>query len=148
MQTPYANGAIWYMQGPYLDAKPQFGYQGRQTLKEIIRTGIAAFDAHCKAGFAGKSFKDLPHGQQEALLRDAESGKLELKDASSRLFFRNLLAEVRNGYFCDPVHGGNKGMAAWKMIGYPGMRGDYLDWVEVRDKAYPLPAVDLAGTRG
>ena len=34
---------------------------------------------------------------------------------------------------------------AWKMIGYPGMRASYLDWVGVRDRAYPLPPVDLAG---
>jgi gluconate 2-dehydrogenase gamma chain len=55
---------------------------------------------------------------------------------------------VRNGYFADPKHGGNKGMGAWKMIGYPGMRADYLDWVEVRDKPYPIGPVDLAGRRG
>jgi len=55
---------------------------------------------------------------------------------------------VRNGYFADPSHGGNKNMGAWKMIGYPGMRADYMDWVTVRDKPYPLPPVDLAGRRG
>ena len=42
----------------------------------------------------------------------------------------------------------NKDMAAWKMIGYPGMRADYIDWIGVRNKAYPLPPVDLAGRRG
>jgi gluconate 2-dehydrogenase gamma chain len=51
------------------------------------------------------------------------------------------------GYFCDPRHGGNKNMAAWKMIGYPGARADYADWVEVRNRPYPLPPVDLAGKR-
>jgi gluconate 2-dehydrogenase gamma chain len=39
-------------------------------------------------------------------------------------------------------------MSAWKMIGYPGMRADYTNWVEVRNRAYPLPPVDLAGKRG
>jgi gluconate 2-dehydrogenase gamma chain len=52
------------------------------------------------------------------------------------------------GYFCDPKYGGNKNMSAWKMIGYPGMRADYTNWVEVRNQAYPLGPVDLAGKRG
>src|ERR1700684_2404290 len=46
MQTPYASGAIWYMQGPFLEAAPEFGYQGRLTLREILRVGIAEMDAH------------------------------------------------------------------------------------------------------
>lgn len=148
MQTPYANGAIWYMQGPFLEAAPEFGYQGRLNLREILRIGIKAFDGHCRQAFAGKVFAELSHAQQEDLLKAAEGGKLALEDISSKLFFGSLLAEVRNGYFADPSHGGNKNMGAWKMIGYPGMRADYMDWVTVRDKPYPLPPVDLAGRRG
>jgi len=148
MQTPYANGGIWYMQGPFLEAAPEFGYQGRLNLRETLRIGIKFLDNHCKENFSGKAFADLTHAQQEELLKAAESGKLALEDLSSKLFFTYLLNEVRNGYFADPSHGGNKNMGAWKMIGYPGMRADYMDWVTVRDKPYPLPPVDLAGRRG
>ena len=147
MQTPYAAGDIWYMQGPFVESKPQFGYQGKLALKDIIRVGIADFDAHCKKAF-GKLFKELTHGQQEDLLKQAEAGKLEFANISSKLFFKHLLGETKNGYFSDPIHGGNKNMVSWKMIGYPGMRGDYLDWVKVRDKPYPLPPVSLMGERG
>jgi gluconate 2-dehydrogenase gamma chain len=148
MQTPYANGGIWYMQGPFLEAAPEFGYQGRLNLRETLRIGIKAMDDSCKSTFSGKVFAELSHPQQEELLKAAESGKLALQDISAKLFFTNLLNEVRNGYFADPSHGGNKNMGAWKMIGYPGMRADYMDWVTVRDKPYPLPPVDLAGRRG
>ncbi|WP_460044664.1 gluconate 2-dehydrogenase subunit 3 family protein [Pseudomonas sp. S2_H01] len=148
MQTPYANGGIWYMQGPFLEAAPEFGYQGRLNLRETLRIGIKAMDTSCKKTFSGKAFAELSHPQQEELLKAAEAGKLALDDISSKLFFTNLLNEVRNGYFADPSHGGNKNMGAWKMIGYPGMRADYMDWVTVRDKPYPLPPVDLAGRRG
>ncbi|MDQ7995805.1 MAG: gluconate 2-dehydrogenase subunit 3 family protein [Luteibacter sp.] len=148
MQTPYANGAIWYMQGPFLEAPPEFGYQGRLTLRDIIRVGLNAIDAHCRKTFDGKTFAQLEHTRQEELLKAAESGKLKLEDISSKLFFTNILNEVKNGYFADPRYGGNRGMAAWKMIGYPGMRADYLDWITVRDKPYPLPPVDLSGKRG
>jgi|HubBroStandDraft_1064217.scaffolds.fasta_scaffold04899_4 gluconate 2-dehydrogenase gamma chain len=148
MQTPYASGDIWYMQGPFVEAPPELGYQGRLTLRDILRVGLGAADAHCRRQFDGKTFAALEPAQQEAVLKSAESGELQLEGISSKVFFAELLAEVRNGYFSDPVHGGNKGMGSWKMIGYPGMRADYTDWVEVRDKPYPLPPVDLAGRRG
>jgi gluconate 2-dehydrogenase gamma chain len=148
MQTPYAAGDIWYMQGPFVEAAPQFGYQGRLPVRDILRVGISALDAHCRRAFGGKAFSQLDHAHQEALLNAAESGALELQNISAREFFSQLLAETRLGYFCDPRHGGNKKMAAWKMIGYPGARADYADWVEVRNRPYPLPPVDLAGRRG
>lgn len=148
MQTPYASGDIWYMQGPFVEAPVELGYQGRLAVRDILRVGLGAVDAHCRRQFDGKAFTALEPAQQEALLKSAESGELQLEGISSAVFFAELLAEVRNGYFSDPVHGGNKGMGSWKMIGYPGMRADYTDWVEVRDKPYPLPPVDLAGRRG
>jgi gluconate 2-dehydrogenase gamma chain len=148
MQTPYAAGSIWYLQGPFLEASSDFGYQGKLPLKDILRVGIKQFDTHCAQQFSGKKFADLDHAQQEALLTDAEGGKLKFPDISAKIFFANLLTEVRNGYFADPKHGGNKNMGSWKMIGYPGMRADYLDWIEVRDKPYPIGPVDLAGRRG
>ena len=148
MQTPYASGDIWYMQGPFQEAGPEFGYQGKLPLRDILRSGIKAFDAHCARQFSGKKFADLDAPHQEAILKDAEGGKLKLDDISEKLFFTNLLNEVRNGYFSDPKYGGNKGMGSWKMIGYPGMRADYIDWVRVRDKPYPIGPVDLSGKRG
>jgi gluconate 2-dehydrogenase gamma chain len=147
MQTPYANGAIWYTQGPFLEAALEFGYQGKLTLREILSVGLDALDAHCKRAFDGRAFAGLEHAQQEDLLRQAEGGELELDSISARTFFSYLLGEVRNGYFSDPKYGGNKDMGAWKMIGYPGARADYRDWVTVRDKPYPLPPVDQAGKR-
>ena len=148
MQTPYAAGDIWYMQGPFLKAAPEFGYQGKLALRDILRVGIRALDGYVTSQNPGKVFADLDHAKQEALLTAAEKGELKLDDISAKLFFTNFLNEVRNGYFADPKHGGNKDMGAWKMIGYPGMRADYLDWVEVRDKPYPIGPVDLAGRRG
>ena len=148
MQTPYAAGDIWYMQGPFLEATPNFGYQGKLSLRDILRVGMKAIDAHCVAQFGGKRFAQLTLAQQTALLKAAEGGKLKVEGISAKLFFANFLGEVRNGYFGDPKHGGNKGMGSWKMIGYPGMRADYTDWVEVRDKPYSIGPVDLAGRRG
>ena len=148
MQTPYASGDIWYMQGPFLEAAPEFGYQGRLTLRDMIKFGLHAVDAYCMREFSSKKFADLEAAKQDEILKAAEGGKLQLADISSKLFFSQLLNEVRNGYFSDPKYGGNKGMGSWKMIGYPGARGDYIDWVEERKKPYPIAPVDIAGKRG
>ncbi len=145
MQTPYASGAIWYMQGPFLEADPEFGYQGRLALRDMLRVGIRAVDNYCMRNFGGHRFAEIAPADQERVLADLEAGKIQLDEISAKLFFTQLLDEVRIGYFADPKHGGNKGMGSWKMIGYPGMRASYLDWVEVRDRPYPLPPVDLAG---
>jgi gluconate 2-dehydrogenase gamma chain len=29
---------------------------------------------------------------------------------------------VKEGFFADPIYGGNRDMVAWRMIGYPGAR--------------------------
>jgi len=34
------------------------------------------------------------------------------------------------GYFSDPVYGGNRGMAAWKMIGFPGAYAGYYEMID------------------
>jgi len=52
------------------------------------------------------------------------------------------------GMFADPVYGGNRNMAGWKMIGYPGARYDYRDWVERHNERYPLPPVSIGGRAG
>lgn len=146
MQTPYASGAIFYMQGPFLEVGPEFGYQGQLTPRDILRVGMKAVDNHCMQHH-GHRFAELASADQEAVLKGLESDAIKLEGIGAKVFFSQLLAEVRSGYFADPKYGGNRGMGSWKMIGYPGVRASYLDWVEVRDRPYPLPPVDLAGKR-
>ena len=41
------------------------------------------------------------------------------------------------GYFADPMHGGNRNNAVWTMIGFPGAIGMYADVIEqYRNKQY------------
>jgi gluconate 2-dehydrogenase gamma chain len=48
MGTPWADGAIWYMQGPFFNASPEFGYQSPLTPKQQYRLGIKAIDGLCQ----------------------------------------------------------------------------------------------------
>ena len=49
------------------------------------------------------------------------------------------------GFFADPIYGGNRDMAGWKMIGFPGARYDYRDWVSRHNERYPYPPVSIQG---
>ena len=89
----------------------------------------------------GKTFKKLAGGRPG---RGAE-GARERRRASSRAptarrFFAMFLQNVLEGYFSDPIYGGNKDMAAWKMIGFPGAHYDYRQWVGRHGERVPYRA--------
>jgi len=147
METPYAHGALWYMQGPFTpDAAPEFGYQQRLTPREIYRFGIKACDDACQQSY-GKTFAELDAQSQITVLQQLESGAIVMEETSSMLFFSQLLKNSKEGYFADPIYGGNKKMAGWKMIGFPGARADFMDWIDHPNERYPLGSVSINGQR-
>jgi hypothetical protein len=146
MGTPWADGAAWYMQGPFFEAKPEFGYQSQLTPKQQFRLGIEAIDARCQERLK-KPFAELTPAQQDDVLKQIETGFLTSQDIPLRTFFSSfLLKYVMEGFFGDPMYGGNKNMAAWKMIAYPGVRADYLEWVGDA-KPYPYRPERADGER-
>jgi len=46
------------------------------------------------------------------------------------------------------MYGGNKNMVGWKMVGFPGARGDYMDWVDQPNAKYPYGPVSISGDKG
>lgn len=148
MDAVFGYAAIWYMQGPFVDAKPEFGYQAALAPRDVYRAGIAAMNNYCKTTFSGKTFAELDAANQDATLKLAEAGMLEFDGTSSKTFFNFLLQNTKEGYLCDPIHGGNKNAGSWKMIGFPGARADYADWVGRPGEKYPLPPVSINGPQG
>ena len=148
MEGPFGHAATWYMQGPFSSAVPELGYQSPLTPRAVYRAGIAAVDAHCRRMFSNKSFSELPITQQDAVLTDLEKGTLDFDNVSGKSFFGFLLQNTKEGYLADPIHGGNKNMASWKMIGFPGARADFLDWIDKHGARYPLIPVGIAGGKG
>jgi gluconate 2-dehydrogenase gamma chain len=135
------------MQGPFTpDAPREMGYQLRLTPREIYRLGIASADQWCERQM-GKRFAQLSAAEQDKALAAMEKGVDGFEGLPSTSFFSMLLTNTREGFFSDPMHGGNKDMVGWKLIGFPGARADFMDWVE-RDEKYPLPPVSIHGVRG
>ena len=121
------------------------GYQMPDAPAARYRLGLKALADHIKNVFSGKLFHDLTPVEQEKLLADLESGSLELKEIKGTAFFSLLLQNTQEAFFADPIYGGNRDMVGWKLIGFPGARYDYRDWVERHNEVYPLPPVSIMG---
>lgn len=137
----------WYMEPPFLPAKPEMGYQSPLTPAETYRKGIAATDQYCQNHYQ-KNFEQLSDEQQEQVLTLLQNNNIDFQDVSSGQFFFFLLQNTKEGYFSDPIHGGNKNLASWKMIGFPGARASFKEWLEYPNVTYPLGPVSIDGERG
>lgn len=148
MDAVFGHAANWYTQGPFVESPPEFGYQGQLAPRDVYRAGIAAADGHCKSAFEGRAFSRLGAAEQDQVLKGMESGEIKFEMVSSKTFFSFLLQNTKEGYLSDPIHGGNKKAASWAMIGFPGARADFADWVGRPGQRYPLPPVSIGGTQG
>lgn len=95
----------------------------------------------------GRPFAALTPVVQDGLLRAAEQGGLVFDDVPSAVFFEQLLANVMEGAFSDPLHGGNTGLGGWTCWAFPARGGDFMDWVDRYGAHYPLGSVSITGER-
>jgi gluconate 2-dehydrogenase gamma chain len=142
---PYGRAEGLYLAPPFLPGAATQGYQLPDSPAARYRAGLKALADYVKSNFAGKSFRDLAPDDQDTVLKGIESGSIALKDVKGAEFFSLVLANTQEGFFADPIYGGNRGMASWKLIGFPGARYDYRDWVERHNEPYPLPPVSIMG---
>ena len=108
------------------------------------RDGLAALDRYCRAQ-QGKPFADLSDDLKDEVLKGLEGEKIKLDGVDGGAFFKGVIDDVKAGFFADPIYGGNRDMVAWKMIGFPGARYNYLDWIDRHNERYPLPPVSIMG---
>ena len=140
----WGNGARLYRQGPFPKAKPELGYQLALTPREFFAAGIEAANAFTRKTY-GKEFDRLSEPQREEALKAMEAGKAQFTGFSSTQFFNALLQLTMEGFFADPIYGGNRDMAAWKMIGYPGLPATYREDIKTYfGKKYDKPPRSIA----
>ena len=140
----YGGGARLYRDGPFTKAKPELGYQLPLNPREFFRAGIAAANDWSRKTY-GKDFDRLADADREAALKAMEAGKAEFSGFSSRMFFNALLDLSMEGFFADPIYGGNRDMAAWKMVGYPGLPATYREDIKKYfGKKYDKPPRSIA----
>ncbi|HTT82163.1 MAG TPA: gluconate 2-dehydrogenase subunit 3 family protein [Rhizomicrobium sp.] len=145
----FGRGDHYYLAGPWKEGIPEQGYQLRFSPAQLYRAAIKAIDSYTTAHFRGVPFAKLSLVQKEMVLEGLETGSIQLRGGvNAKVFFAMLLQNTKEGYFSDPVYGGNKNMAAWKMIGFPGAHYDYSEWVDRHGERVPYPPVGFKGRPG
>jgi gluconate 2-dehydrogenase gamma chain len=104
-------------------------------MRETYRQGIHKLDEISNKKL-GSQFKNLNDEQQDTVLVElagrpkpehmrfdtsGEHGTFLQGTFDEGLdFFDALVLHTRQGFYCDPVYGGNKDSIGWKVIGFPG----------------------------
>jgi gluconate 2-dehydrogenase gamma chain len=136
-------GDRMYMSGPWQKGKPTQGYQLPLTPAELLRAGVAATNAYCRTTYQ-KDFDRITHDQQITVLQSLEQGKIELGEIPAGEFFTLLLNTTMEGFFADPIYGGNRNKVAWKMVGFPGVIAIHSTNIKTyRNKRYEAPATSI-----
>jgi gluconate 2-dehydrogenase gamma chain len=120
----WGNGARFYRGGPFLQGKPEHGYQLPLTPREFFTAGIRAANAWSRKIY-GKEFDRLTPSDRDAALEAMEQGKADFPDFNAKPFFEALYQSAMEGFFADPIYGGNRNKASWRMVGYPGLPASY-----------------------
>jgi gluconate 2-dehydrogenase gamma chain len=140
----YGTGARLYRQGPFPKAKPELGYQLALNPREFFRAGIESANDWTRQTY-GKDFDRLSEPEREAALKAMEADNAQFPGFSSRMFFEALLQIAMEGFFADPIYGGNRDMAGWKMVGYPGLPATYREEItKYFGKRYDKPPRSIA----
>jgi gluconate 2-dehydrogenase gamma chain len=132
------------MHGPWQDGIPQQGYQLKLTPAALYRTAIRDVNAWCRKQHS-KDFAVLSGTDQDAVLHGLESGDIHLADVPAKAFFSILWENTLEGFLADPIYGGNRNFAGWKLVGFPGPRYNYVAEIEQYGKPYTEPTVGIMG---
>ncbi|MCD8350350.1 MAG: gluconate 2-dehydrogenase subunit 3 family protein, partial [Planctomycetaceae bacterium] len=83
------------------------------------------------------------HTAQPELLTGLQDGSISLPTMPGTSFFNQLLTNVKEGFLADPMYGGNKNMAGWKLVGFPGAQGDYRQAIRMHNQDLNLQPVSI-----
>jgi gluconate 2-dehydrogenase gamma chain len=136
-------GERLYRSGPWQQGVPTQGYQLPFTPAELFRNAVRGINDDLSKRRQA-AFSKLSAKEQDAYLTSLQTGNVDLNGVPSNVFFESLLSLTIEGYFSDPVYGGNRDMAAWKMIGFPGAYASYYDLVDQHGIAFTREPMSMA----
>ncbi len=140
----WGGGAKLYRSGPFIKGTREQGYQLSLTPREFFAAGIKAANAWTRKTY-GKDFDRLSGAERETALKTMDAGKAEFDEINAKQFFEMLLASAMEGFFADPVYGGNRDKVSWRMVGYPGLPATYASKaLEYRGKKIVIAPQSIA----
>ncbi|MGH8145667.1 MAG: gluconate 2-dehydrogenase subunit 3 family protein [Rhodanobacteraceae bacterium] len=141
---PFGLAQTWYLRGPWKKGTKQQGYQSKLTPAEMYHAAIRDIETYCRHKYR-KNFEALSPNDQDSVLHGLETGGIDLPNVPAKAFFKILWNNTQQGYLADPMYGGNRDFAGWKLIGFPGPRYNYVAEIEQFGKPFKMPTVGLRG---
>lgn len=135
-------GERLYQAGPWRPGVSELGYQLPFTPAEMFRNALRAIDDEFRGRDGG--FAALDADAQDTWLRGLEDQERDLGGVPSNLFFDSLLKMAIEGFFADPVHGGNRDMVGWRLVGFPGAYANYYEFVDQHGIRFDRPPMSIA----
>jgi len=113
-------------------------------LQDFYRRGCVGLEAHCQ-GAHKKSFVQLSAAEQDDVIRAMEQNKAAgFTWPTAQAFFNTLRTHTIEGMFADPVYGGNKDFAGWRLVGFPGAQPAFTEAdMKSKDAFTRLPMAGL-----
>lgn len=143
MAGAWGAGERLYRSGPWQAGTPQQGYQLPFTPAELFRNALRGIAKDLQqSGHA--SFAKMSADQQDAYLKQLQEGQKDFEGVPGKTFFESLWSLTLEGYFSDPVYGGNIDMASWRMIGFPGAYANYYQLVDQHNISFDQAPISLA----
>jgi len=94
-------------------------------LQDFYRRGLAQLDAYCRKTYH-EPFVRLEAARQDEVIAALEAGNAtEFTWPASQEFFNTVRTHTMEGMFADPIYGGNKDFAGWRLVGFPGAQPIY-----------------------
>ena len=89
-------------------------------LQDFYRRGLAQLDAYCRKSY-NEPFVRLSAARQDEVITALEEGKAGgFTWPTAQEFFNTIRTHTMEGMFADPIYGGNKDFAGWRLVGFPG----------------------------
>lgn len=117
-----------YRLGPFPGSEPSVEHSSL-TRGQIMISGIRKMNQLSQERFE-TTFDQAEGDQQIEVLQDFADGKVKMDGVNSGSFFGLLQSLTIEGVYSDPLYGGNRNMAGWKMKEYPGAVPSYADIIE------------------
>jgi gluconate 2-dehydrogenase gamma chain len=130
LASPWGVNARTYRLGPFVKGEATQGDYLSIQRHELITMGLNSLEETAKNKHT-KGFVDITPEEQDAILTSMEKGEISVVNGiTGKTFFNLFRVLVMEGVYSDPLYGGNKNMAGWKMRKYPGNQMSYTNVID------------------
>ena len=110
-----------YRMGPWQEGTPQQGFQSPADAAGDLPRRHPRDGPVLHAGATARRSASSRPSSRTRSCATSKTARSQLESLSSKLFFGLLWKNTEEGFFADPMYGGNRDKIGWKLVGFPGV---------------------------